>query len=72
MHSSFAIILKRKIKLVALLLLSYSCIVTVNVPWGFRDTGYLQFLLPGIYDIIHFTSRDMGYCHQYFRYIQGY
>ena len=32
-HSSFAIILKRKRKLVALLLLSYNCIVTVNVPW---------------------------------------
>ena len=32
-HSSFAIILKRKRKLVALLLLSYSCIVTVYVLW---------------------------------------
>ena len=30
-HSSFAIILKRNRKLVALLLLSYSCIVAVNV-----------------------------------------
>ena len=30
-HSSFAIILKRKRKLVALLLLSYSCNVTINV-----------------------------------------
>ena len=30
-HSSFAIILKRKRKLVALLLLSYRCIVTINV-----------------------------------------
>ena len=30
-HSSFAIILKKKRKLVALLLLSYRCIVTVNV-----------------------------------------
>ena len=34
-HSSFAIILKRKRKLVALLLLSYRCIVTVNVLWFF-------------------------------------
>ena len=34
-HSSFAIILKRKRKLVALLLLSYRCIVTVNVLWLF-------------------------------------
>ena len=29
-HSSFAIILERKRKLVALLLLSYRCIVTIN------------------------------------------
>ena len=33
--SSFAIILKRKRKLVALLLLSYRCIVTINVLWLF-------------------------------------
>ena len=32
-HSSFAIILKRKIKLVALLLLSYRCIATIHVLW---------------------------------------
>ena len=31
-HSSFAIILKRKRKLIALLLLSYRCLVTVSVP----------------------------------------
>ena len=34
-HSSVVIILKRKRKLVALLLLSYRCIVTVNVLWLF-------------------------------------
>ena len=34
-HSSFAIILKRKRKLVALLLLSYRCIVTIYVLWLF-------------------------------------
>ena len=34
-HSSFAIILKWKIKLVALLLLSYRCIFTKNVLWLF-------------------------------------
>ena len=34
-HSSFAIILKRKRKLVALLLLSYRCIVYLNVIWLF-------------------------------------
>ena len=33
--SSFAIILKRKRELVALLLLSYGCLVTVNVLWLF-------------------------------------
>ena len=31
--SSFAIILKRKIELVALILLSYKCLATVNVLW---------------------------------------
>ena len=34
-HSSFAIILMRKIKLVALLLLSYKCIVAIIVLWLF-------------------------------------
>ena len=34
-HSSFPIILKRTSKLVALLLLSYRCIVTINVLWLF-------------------------------------
>ena len=34
-HSSFEIILERKRKLVAFLLLSYRCIVTVNVLWIF-------------------------------------
>ena len=34
-HSSFAFILKRKIKVVALLLLSYRFLVTVNVMWLF-------------------------------------
>ena len=33
--SSFAIILKKKRELVALLLLSYRCLVTVNVLWLF-------------------------------------
>ena len=59
-HSSFAIILKRRRKLVALLLLSYRCIVTINVLWFFLmmlwvglqcvivvfpDLTYLLFLL---------------------------
>ena len=34
-HSSFAIILKRKRKLVALLLFSYRCVVTIHVMWLF-------------------------------------
>ena len=34
-HFSFAIILKRKRKVVALLLLSYRCIVTIHVMWLF-------------------------------------
>ena len=34
-HSSFAIILNRTRKLVALLLLSYRCIVSINVLWLF-------------------------------------
>ena len=32
-HSSFAIVLKEKRKLIALLLLSYRCIVTINFLW---------------------------------------
>ena len=34
-HSSFAIILKRKRKLGSLLLLSYGCVVTINALWLF-------------------------------------
>ena len=34
-HFSFAIILKKKRKLVALLLLSYRCFVTINALWLF-------------------------------------
>ena len=40
-HSRFAIILKRKRMLIALLLLSYRCIVTVNAQWLFLTV--LQF-----------------------------
>ena len=38
---SFAIILKRKKKLVALLLLSYSCIVTITFLWLFLAVLWL-------------------------------
>ena len=40
-HSSFAIILKRKRKLDALLLLSYRCVVTVNVLWLFLTVPWV-------------------------------
>ena len=40
-HSSFASILKRKRKLDALLLLSYRCIVTVNVLWLFLTVPWV-------------------------------
>ena len=46
-HSSFAIILKRKRKLGSLLLLSYRCIVTVNVMWPFLAVPWddLQYVI---------------------------
>ena len=40
-HSRFAFILKRKRKLVALLLLSYRCIVTINVLWLFLTVSWV-------------------------------
>ena len=40
-HSSFAVILKRKKKLVALLLLSYRCMVTINVLWLFLTVTWV-------------------------------
>ena len=40
-HSCFAIILKRKRKLIALLLLSYRCLVTVNVLWLFLTVPWV-------------------------------
>ena len=46
-HSSFGIILKRKRKLVALLLLSYRCIVTIDVMWLFLTVSWvgLQYVI---------------------------
>ena len=41
-NSSVVIILKRKRKLVALLLLSYRCIVTVNVLWLFLAVPWVD------------------------------
>ena len=40
-YSSFAIILKRKKKLIALFSLSYRCIVTVNVLWIFLTVPWV-------------------------------
>ena len=52
----FAIILKRKRKLVALLLLSYICIVTINVLWLFLAVPWvgLQCVTVVFLDHTHF------------------
>ena len=54
-HSSFAIILKRKRKLVALLLLPYRCLVTVNVLRLFLTMPWvgLQCVIVVFFDHIH-------------------
>ena len=54
-HSSFAIILKRKRKLVALLLLSCRCIVTINVLWLFLTVLWvgLQYVIVVFPDHTH-------------------
>ena len=55
-HSSFAIILKRKRKLVALVLLSYRCVVTINVMWFFLTVPWVgtQFVIVEFIDHTHF------------------
>ena len=40
-HSSFTVILKRKRELVALLLLPYRCLVTVNIMWLFLKVSWV-------------------------------
>ena len=54
-HSSFAIVLKRKKKLVALLLLSYRCIVIINVLWLFLKVPWvgLQYVIVVFPDHTH-------------------
>ena len=63
-HSSFAIILKRKRKLVALLLLSYRCVVTINVLWLFLAVPWvgLQYVIVVFPDHNHllFGSYQIG------------
>ena len=55
--SRFAIILTRKIELVALLLLSFGCLVTVNVLWPFLSTELSSFP-----EIVLIVLRDSSYC----------
>ena len=64
-HSSFAIILKRKRKLDALLLLSYRCTVTVNVLWLFLTVPWvsLQCVIVVFPDQTHLL---FGKCHKAF------
>ena len=54
-HSSFEIILKRKRKLVAMLLLSYRCIVTINIMWLLLTVPWvgLQFVIVVFPDPTH-------------------
>ena len=64
-HSSFAIILKKKRKLEALLLLSYRCIVTINVLGLFLRVSWvgLQFVIVVFPDHTHLLFGDVNlYC----------
>ena len=55
-NSSFAIILKRKRKLVALLVLSYRCIYTINALWLFLMVPWvgLQYVIVLFPEYTHF------------------
>ena len=57
-HSSFAIILKTKRKLIALLLLSYRCIVTINGLWLFLAVPWvgLQYVIVVFPDHTHLLT----------------
>ena len=57
-HFSFAIILKMKRKLVALLLLSYSCVVTINILWFFLTVPWvgLPYVIVVFPDHTHFSE----------------
>ena len=59
-HFSFAIILKRKRKLVALLLFSFGCIVIVNVKWLFLTIPWvgLQYVIVEFPDHTHLTIKS--------------
>ena len=66
--SSFAIILMRKRELVAMLLLSFLCLVTVNVLWLFLIVAWvgLQFVIVVFPDYTHFcclpTTKEHPTC----------
>ena len=59
-HSSFEIILKRKRRLVALLLLSYRCIVTINILWFFLTVPWigLQYVIVVFPDHTHLLLHE--------------
>ena len=59
-HSRFAIILKRERKLVDLLLLSYTYIVTINVLWPFLTVRWvgLQYMIVVFPDHTHLLFDD--------------
>ena len=59
-RSSFAVILKRKRKLIALLLLSYRCIVTINVMWLFLTVPWdgLQYVIVVFPDHTHLLLKS--------------
>ena len=60
-HSSFTIILKRKRKLVPLLLMSYRCIVTINVLWLFLTVSWvgLQYVIVVFPDHTHARIQEL-------------
>ena len=59
-HSSFAIILKGKRKLAALLLLSYRCIVATNVLWLLMTVPWvgLQYVIVAFPEPTHFFVKN--------------
>ena len=62
LHSSFAIILRRKRKRVALLLLSYRCIVTINFLWLFLT---LPWVGPQCVVVVFLTILTYFFVHLY-------
>ena len=62
------------------ILLPVICVIVFNISLTFGIMGYLgksikgifECLLQGIWETIHFTSRNMEFCVQYFVYFRGY